>query len=197
MSTIKTKEIKISAGNLALIRDCLDGRKRLPIDRTITYTAQFDDGYEMDVKCCGGGEECAWTEAVLFKDGSQVCFTEPSDDILGPWELYADGITYIAEVSVEQDKTNSVGDDGSNQWFVRSIFRKMLQALPLEPIGHFWTHERKIMCDTAARAAIIAEFLNALCSKPVAFAEYFDPEEDRTDGLEDILTGWHYVWMLA
>ena len=31
-----------------------------------TFTARFDDGYEMDVKLCGCQDEAPWTEAVLF-----------------------------------------------------------------------------------------------------------------------------------
>ena len=31
-------------------------------DNTITYTAHFPDGKEMDVKCCGCRDESSWTE---------------------------------------------------------------------------------------------------------------------------------------
>ena len=73
-------------------------------DETITETARFDNGFEMYIKCCGvqyeeDGCNLAWTEAVLFHNGGQVAFTEPSDEFEGDWELEDDdGNTYIVHV---------------------------------------------------------------------------------------------------
>lgn len=72
-------------------------------DETITYTAIFDEHYEMDIKCCGvqfseGESNLAWTEAVLFKDGCAVAMTEPSDTFEGEWELEVDGIKFTTFV---------------------------------------------------------------------------------------------------
>ena len=74
-------------------------------DDTVSITVQFPEGYEMDIKCCGvqyeeGGNNVAWTEAVLFKDGCEVAVSEPSEDFWGEWELEADGITFKGEVVV-------------------------------------------------------------------------------------------------
>ena len=71
---------------------------------TITYTAVFADGYEMDIKCCGveyreGESNLPWTEAVLFRNGGEVCCTEPSEEFFGKWEMEADGKTF--EVIIE------------------------------------------------------------------------------------------------
>ena len=68
-------------------------------DTTISYTAKFDEHYEMDVKCCGvqfreGESNLAWTEAVLFKNGCAIAMTEPSDGFEGEWEIEADGNIY-------------------------------------------------------------------------------------------------------
>lgn len=70
-------------------------------DITITNTAVFDNGIEMDIKCCGvqfdenAESNTAWTEAVLFENGSQVCYTEPSDEYLGEWSLEDNGNEYV------------------------------------------------------------------------------------------------------
>ena len=75
-------------------------------DDTISYSVNFGNGMEMDIKCCGvqyeeGRSNLAWTEAVLFKNGSEVCCTEPSDEYTGEWELEYKGNKYIVNVTVE------------------------------------------------------------------------------------------------
>lgn len=70
-------------------------------DLTITKTAVFDNGFEMDIKCCGCLDDVAWTEAVLFRNGSEVCCTEPCDEFLGEWECTNDINTYVVNVTVE------------------------------------------------------------------------------------------------
>lgn len=72
-------------------------------DSTISVTAVFPDGMEMDVKCCGCNDDPSWTEAVLFQDGSEVCCTDVEEEFLGPWELDYEGRRYIAIVSVSDD----------------------------------------------------------------------------------------------
>ena len=75
-------------------------------DNTISVTADFGNGMEMDIKCCGvqyreGESNTAWTEAVLFENGSEVCCTDPADDFEGEWELECDGDQYIVYVEAE------------------------------------------------------------------------------------------------
>lgn len=72
-------------------------------DSTISVTAVFPDGMEMDVKCCGCNDDPSWTEAVLFQDGSEVCCTDVEEEFLGPWELDYEGRRYIAIVSVSDN----------------------------------------------------------------------------------------------
>lgn len=73
----------------------------------IVNTAIFDNGIEMDIKCCGvqynEDEESntAWTEAVLFLNGSEICCTEPSDEYLGEWILEYDDDEYVVIVETE------------------------------------------------------------------------------------------------
>lgn len=73
-------------------------------DSTITKTVKFDNGIQMDIKCCGvqfieGESNLAWTEAVLFdKNGTQLCFTEPADEFLGEWICEDDGDEYVVNV---------------------------------------------------------------------------------------------------
>ena len=68
-------------------------------DHTITYTVEFANGYQADVKCCGCRDESSWTEMVLFnKDGAELTCTEPKEEFAGTWELTYDGVTYVVVV---------------------------------------------------------------------------------------------------
>ncbi len=70
-------------------------------DETIIHTAVFDDGYEVDVKCCGCDDESSWTEAVLFSPtGTECKCTEPAYEYTGEWTLEFCGITYCVIVKV-------------------------------------------------------------------------------------------------
>lgn len=74
-------------------------------DNTITYTAKFPDGQEMDIKCCGCKDESSWSEAVLFNaQGYQITCSDVEADFDGPWELEADGILYIVDVRVSDSE---------------------------------------------------------------------------------------------
>lgn len=83
----------------------LSNEEHLGGDNTISVTATFPGGFEMDVKCCGCRDEDdeAWTEAVLFKDGSEVCCSEVCEEFTGLWELEADGVNYVANIIDEAD----------------------------------------------------------------------------------------------
>lgn len=72
-------------------------------DNTISYTAVFPDGKQMDVKCCGCRDESSWTEAVLFdKNGCELCCSEPEYKYAGTWELEHEGVKYVAVVNTEK-----------------------------------------------------------------------------------------------
>ena len=76
-------------------------------DIAIVNTATFNNGIEMDIKCCGvqynedDESNTAWTEAVLFQNGSELCFTEPSDEYFGEWILEYNGDEYVVLVESE------------------------------------------------------------------------------------------------
>lgn len=81
---------------------------------TISHTVTFGSGIEMDIKCCGvdfdetNQSNTAWTEAVLFCHGSEVCCSEPEDDYLGEWTLTYNGNDYSVLVTVEETQTTSI-----------------------------------------------------------------------------------------
>ena len=78
-------------------------------DETIVHTATFENGYQMDFKCCGvqyqeGQINTAWSEAVLFdKNGAELYCTEVSDAYFGDWEVEYDRDTYYVEVITEDE----------------------------------------------------------------------------------------------
>lgn len=88
--------------------------EHLDEDETIIYTANFGNGIEMDVKCCGvqwndytdedieyGETNTAWSEAVLFDNGSEVACEYGEDDFSGEWRMEYDGDVYIANIVAE------------------------------------------------------------------------------------------------
>lgn len=68
-------------------------------DHTISCTATFLDGRQMDIKCCGSQSGPSWTEAVLFDQyGEELCMSDPEEEFDGEWSLECDGITYEVNV---------------------------------------------------------------------------------------------------
>ena len=77
-------------------------------DEIISVIIPFGNGIEMDVKCCGvqfheNESNLAWTEAVLFDHGSQVAYTDPSDEFLGEWTLEYENVTYTAIIETDDE----------------------------------------------------------------------------------------------
>lgn len=81
-------------------------------DIAIVNTVSFENGFEMDIKCCGvqydeaSESNTAWTEAVLFQNGRELCCSEPSDEYVGEWSLEYEGDEYIVVVEAEDVLTN-------------------------------------------------------------------------------------------
>lgn len=71
-------------------------------DDTIVNTVEFDNGIEIDVKLCGCDDDYPWTEAVLFKDGMEVCFTDPHDLYFGEWDFQYRGDEYVVFIEAEK-----------------------------------------------------------------------------------------------
>lgn len=101
----------------------------------ITYTAEFPNGYSVDVKVCGvpfeeNGCNTAWTEAVLFKNGFEVCCTEPCEGLLGPWVLTDGDKEFTVNVFCKEDIEKMdpiillVGPSGSGKSTIADILEK-------------------------------------------------------------------------
>ena len=105
--TIEVDEATVERLNYWLT-DNSDTSDRLNEDDTFIKTAKFEDGMEMDIKCCGvqfddiydnPASNTAWTEAVLFYDsGQEVCHTDVCDEYLGDWEIEWGGAVYRVHV---------------------------------------------------------------------------------------------------
>ena len=81
------------------LTDNSDTSERLGVDATFVRTAKFEDGFELDIKCCGCDDDVAWTEAVLFySNGQEACHTDVSDEYLGDWEIEWGGAVYRVHV---------------------------------------------------------------------------------------------------
>lgn len=104
------QNIVISKKEMKLINDLLNlsgeeiyqkyGYKR---DETITHTAVFPNGIEVDIKLVICEEEDKpYTEGVLFQNGSEVMCTDCDDTYDGEWELECNGIEYVVNVIVEE-----------------------------------------------------------------------------------------------
>lgn len=88
----------------------LDDDKYQGEDNAITYTATFENGFFMDIKCCGCQDTASWTECVLFNpDGGQEAFSEPEVEFLGEWQAEdTDGNEYTVTVIVEEHETSKM-----------------------------------------------------------------------------------------
>ena len=106
--TIKVNKNRLKMINNFLTKEPASESECLGEDETITETAVFPDGTEADIKCCGvqyreGESNTAWTEMVLFRNGSEIGFTEPQEaEFEGRWEYIAENngeeIRYIVNI---------------------------------------------------------------------------------------------------
>lgn len=69
----------------------------------------FKNGLEADIKICGvpyeeNGYNAPYTEAVLFKNGCEVCCTETECVFFGRWILKYDGDLYLVDIDAEIPK---------------------------------------------------------------------------------------------
>lgn len=94
--------ITISASESTFINKAMQSKDMMGEDDTLVHTARFADGMEMDVKLCGDQDDTPWTEAVLFKNGNEVCYSEPGETYDGPWTLEYGGNTYTATVMMKK-----------------------------------------------------------------------------------------------
>lgn len=95
--------LRISDRELAVIHRYLNASAEEDYqseNETITHTAVFPNGMQMDVKCCGSQDGPSWTEAVLFdRHGCELTHTEVCEDYMGVWALVHDGIRYVTHIT--------------------------------------------------------------------------------------------------
>lgn len=75
------------------------------------------------------------------------------------------------------------------------LYALLTSALPQSSDNdpEFWVSGNLILCKTAEEADALANFLEQLGITDCATTGYYDPEEDAAAGIEDELTGYHYV----
>lgn len=77
-------------------------------DNTFSVSVEFDDGMQMDIKCCGSNDGPSWTEAVLFAPsymgGCEVAMTDVDDVFVKIWEIEYEGCIYRAIIRVDSQK---------------------------------------------------------------------------------------------
>ena len=95
---MEERTICVKKSLAATIDSLLRGEVKMSEDDTIIETADFGNGIEVDVKCCGADEETAWAEAVLFQNGSECCYSEVEYEFFGDWIFEFEGNTYIVHV---------------------------------------------------------------------------------------------------
>lgn len=102
MGNIYRKKIVLPLGTISYIKTLMSMKNSMEEDDTISHTAVFDNGFEMDIKLCGADDDYPWAEAVLFdENGGELCHTDVEEEYFGVWELEYDGDTYIAEIGGE------------------------------------------------------------------------------------------------
>lgn len=85
--TILEETVYISEPYAERIEKHLRGEEAQGDGSSLGKTAKFSDGFEMDIRCCGGKDD-SWTEAILYDNtGKEVVATEPCDGFTGCWEL--------------------------------------------------------------------------------------------------------------
>lgn len=100
--------IKISQREMELINSLLSlteneiyqkyGYKR---DETITHTAKFQDGIEVDIKLVICEDGTPYTEGILFCNGYEAMSTEPMDTYDGEWKFQFANTEYTVIVKTE------------------------------------------------------------------------------------------------
>lgn len=85
--TVLEETIYVSKPYAERIKKYLRGAEVQGDGSSLSKTAKFSNGFEMDIRCCGGKDD-SWTEAILYDNtGKEVVVTEPCDGFTGCWEL--------------------------------------------------------------------------------------------------------------
>lgn len=95
-------------------------------DCSISNVVHFDNGFEMSIMLCGvqykeGDSNLAWTQAVLYKDGIELAYTDPEGEYLGEWICYYRGNEYVAYVEVRSDPLDRKNKDEVTSHLIEKV----------------------------------------------------------------------------
>lgn len=123
--------LRVPQADLDLINTYLRGEEPFGAhEPSISYTAIFPDGKQMDIQLCGS-DNSPWTQAVLYDaNGAELTFTNVADTYEGEWELKYDGVTYHVDVestavfcyALTEQNVDGCGTDATEYaWFERML----------------------------------------------------------------------------
>ena len=90
--------ILIDSKEADLMQAYLDSDGEDSVGTIQTYTANFDDGLEVDIKVCKG--DPPFVDAVLYYEGEEVQLLDVTDELLGEYLFYHEEELY--SVSLEE-----------------------------------------------------------------------------------------------
>ena len=93
-----SESILISSKEADLMQTYLDSDGEDSVGHIQTYTANFDNGMEVDIKICKG--DPPFVDAVLYHEGEEVQLLDVTDELLGEYLFYYEGELY--SVSLEE-----------------------------------------------------------------------------------------------
>ena len=99
---ISEKELNIINDLLELNGDEIYQKYGLKRDKTITRTAKFPNGIEVDIKLviCDG-DATPYTEGVMFRNGMEVACIDGENGYDGEWWFKHNSVQYLVNVVVE------------------------------------------------------------------------------------------------
>ena len=173
-------------------------------DSTITHTADFGGGVEMDIKLCGvqyreGEDNTPWTEAVLFVNGAEACCSEPAEDYFGEWSLEYGGNTYTADVVEEKEGRELTYyipefdfNDTADQLFVQARNGYIESAPALQKLEEILRSPWEGKTDKANYVHVLLEYAEDDGKDPWILARF---KKDILDGCgsEDVMIGDTYT----
>lgn len=158
-------------------------------------TVDFGNGIEVDIKICGSDDGTPWTEAIMFKNGSEVCCTEVGDEFFGEWELEYNGEEYVVEV-VERKEIET------RKWYC-SVIRDVngIYSADLCVNGRFvsgiytWSSYKDLRNDIKSKTGIEIPKRNQMIFEEFRGKKYalIDASQVRSDcrvTLEERINGW-------
>jgi hypothetical protein len=92
--TIKVPEAEMSEMNGLLSLETMPDSG--PYEVVKTYTADFGDGWQADIKVCNG--EPPYVDPVLFLDGNEITCIEIADNLNGEYHFHSIDFDLIVDV---------------------------------------------------------------------------------------------------